>query len=221
MMSRIRMHRGEAARVPEPIPRAPSVRAEDATDRGRDAASARAVGRSGSASWRVDCWSRRQNLHRRNVMADIVKKNGGQAIEWDPMRAMRAMLRWDPFREMAPLASLEPGLFSPSFDVTENKDTYMFRADIPGVKKEDIEVTTIGNRLQISGKRESEHETKTDTVYTFERQHGSFSRSFTLPDDADLDATKSDLKDGVLSLFVPKKAGAQAKKIAISSGAKS
>jgi HSP20 family protein len=159
---------------------------------------------------------------RRINMTDIVKRNGGQLTEWNPMRAMREMLRWDPFREMAPLLSaFEPASFSPLFDVTENKDAYLFRADIPGVKKEDIEITATGNRLQISGKRDSEHEAKTDTLYTYERQHGTFTRSFALPEGADLDNAKSELKDGVLTLAVPKKAGAQAKKIAISSGSKS
>jgi HSP20 family protein len=164
-------------------------------------------------------------------MADIVKKNGGtqqqQAMtEWNPMRMMRDLLRWDPFREMAPLMSSFPSFermeWSPSFDVTENKDAYLFKADVPGVKKEDLEITTSGNRIQVSGKRDTEHETKTDTVYTYERQYGSFCRSFTLPDGADIEHAKSELKDGVLTLVIPKVAAAQAKKIPISAaGAKS
>jgi HSP20 family protein len=156
------------------------------------------------------------------LMADIVKKTGGQMTEWDPMRAMRDLMRWDPFREMAPaFPAFEAATFAPSFDITENKDAYWFKADVPGVNKEDIEITTTGNRLQISGKRDSEHETKTDTVYTYERQFGSFCRTFTLPDGADLEHAKSDLKDGVLTLAVPKKLNAQAKKIAISTESKS
>jgi HSP20 family protein len=159
-------------------------------------------------------------------MADIVKKNGGQLTEWDPLRAMRDLLRWDPFREMAPMfpsfAALDRSTFYPSFDVTENKDAYLFKADVPGVKKEDLEITTTGNRLQISGKRDTEQETKNDTVYTYERQYGSFTRAFTLPDGADLEHAKSELKEGVLTVVIPKKPGAQAKKVAISaSGSKS
>lgn len=149
-------------------------------------------------------------------MSDIVKKNVG-ATEWEPLRAMREMLRWDPFREMAPFAGF-PNLeaaFNPSFEVTENKDSYLFKADLPGVNKEDIEITTTGNRLQISGKREQQQESKSDTIYTYERQYGSFSRAFTLPDSADVDHAKSELKDGVLTLVIPKKPGAQSKKIAV------
>ena len=94
----------------------------------------------------------------------------------------------------------------------------MFKADVPGIKTEDLEISTAGNRLQITGKRDAEHETKTDTVYTFERQYGSFTRTFTLPDGADLEHAKSELKDGVLTLVIPKKPNAQARKIAISTG---
>jgi HSP20 family protein len=165
-------------------------------------------------------------------MANIVKKNGEQATEWNPLRAMRELMQWDPFREMAP--SWEPFRelsrmmplgrmeWSPSFDITENKESYTFKVDVPGVKKEDLEVSVTGNRLQISGKRDATEETKTDTVYTYERQYGSFLRSFTLPDGADLDHAKSELKDGVLTLVIPKTTAAQAKKITISTtGAKS
>ena len=155
-------------------------------------------------------------------MSNLVKKNPAFTAEWDPFRAMRDLLRWDPFREMAPAfptaPTWEPATFTPSFDVTENKDGYVFKADLPGIKTEDIEIATTGNRLQISGKRDYEHETKNDTVYTYERQYGSFSRTFTLPDGADLEHAKSELKDGVLTLVIPKKPTATTKKIAISAG---
>lgn len=157
-------------------------------------------------------------------MADIAKKSSTAMAEWNPMRAMRDLLRWDPFREMSPFASmpeLEAATFSPSFEVIENKDAFVFKADVPGINKDDLEITATGNRLQISGKRSQEHETKHGTVYTYERQYGSFCRSFTLPDGADFEHAKSELKDGVLTLAVPKTPGSQAKKIAISTGAKS
>ena len=154
-------------------------------------------------------------------MTDIVKKNGGQQLtEWNPARLMRDLLRWDPFREMAPLLPSLPAFeameWNPSFDVIENEDAYLFKADVPGVKKEDLEISTTGNRLQISGKRDSEKEKETETIYTYERQCGSFVRSFTLPEGADLEHAKSELKDGVLTLTVPKLPGAHAKKIPIS-----
>lgn len=158
-------------------------------------------------------------------MSEIVKKtNGGLLADWNPLRAMREMLRWDPFREMAPMfpsGVLEQLEWNPSFDVTETKDAFVFKADVPGVRKDDLEITTTGNRIQISGKRESEHERKTDTVYTYERQYGSFARSFTLPEGADVDHAKTELRDGVLTLVVPKLAQAQTKRIPIAAGSKS
>ena len=159
-------------------------------------------------------------------MADIIKRNGGQQMqtaEWDPWRTMRDLLRWDPFREMAPtFPALDRAAFAPTFDVTENKDAYVFKADVPGVKQDDLEITITGNRLQVSGKRDVEQEQKNDTVYTYERQYGSFVRTFTLPDTADIEHAKSELKEGVLTLVIPKLPGALSKKIAISSaGAKS
>jgi HSP20 family protein len=87
--------------------------------------------------------------------------------------------------------------------------------------KEDIEISTSGNRLQISGKRDAEKETKFDTVYSYERQYGSFVRIFTLPDGADLEHARSELKDGVLTLAIPKLPRAQARKIPITITAKS
>jgi HSP20 family protein len=157
-------------------------------------------------------------------MTEIVKKNGAERpTEWNPLRLMRDWLRWDPFREMAPpsFPAFEGLPWNPTFEVTENKDGFLFKADVPGVKKEDLEISTSGNRLQISGRRDAEKETKGDTVYTYERQYGSFLRIFTLPDGADLENAKSELKDGVLALVIPKLPGAQAKKIPISTTTKS
>ena len=149
-------------------------------------------------------------------MADIIKKeHGGQLTQWDPFQAMREMLRWDPFREMAPIFPQLERAWMPSFEVRENKDGYVFIADLPGVKKDDLEVSLTGYRLQISGKRDEEKEAKGDTFYTYERAYGSFSRAFTLPDTADVAHVRSELKDGVLTLVVPKKPEAQAKKIPI------
>jgi len=154
-------------------------------------------------------------------MTDIVKKNGGQLTEWDPFRAMREMLRWDPFREMAPPVKFRESEWNPSFDVTEDKDGYTFKADVPGVTQENLEITTTGNRLQIEGKRDNEVENKTDTVYTYERQWGSFVRSFTLPEGADFQHAKSELKDGVLTVVIPKFAEVQPKRIPIAGPVKS
>lgn len=140
------------------------------------------------------------------------------AREFDPFRAMRDMFRWDPFKEMAPAWPAETqGLFAPAFEVKENKDSYVFKADVPGVKESDLEVTLTGNRLTISGQRNEEKEEKTETWYSSERKYGSFSRSYTLPEGADLSHVQADLKAGVLTVAVPKLPAVQAKKISVTS----
>jgi HSP20 family protein len=142
-----------------------------------------------------------------------------EPTRWDPFRMMRELMGWDPFREMTPFASQMPSTFMPSFDVKETKDSYIFKADVPGVKDSDIEVNVTGNRLNITGKRESEHKEQTDTFYAYERAYGDFTRTFTLPEGADTQSTSADLKDGVLTLTVKKMPEMQPKKIAIQSQA--
>lgn len=137
------------------------------------------------------------------------------AREWEPARLMRSLLSWDPFREMAPFALDRELGFAPAFEVKETKDGYLFKADVPGVKREDIEINLAGNRLSISGKRDAEKEEKSDTIYTYERSYGSFTRSFTMPEGVDTNRIHADLRDGVLTVDVPKKPEAVPKKIAV------
>jgi len=135
--------------------------------------------------------------------------------DWDPARLMRQFFGWDPFREMSPMFRSEPAAFSPAFEVKETKEGYLFKADLPGVKEGDLEITMTGNRLSVSGKRDAEKEERADTYYTYERAYGSFTRSFTLPNDVDANNIKADLRDGVMTLFVPRKPETMPKKIAI------
>jgi HSP20 family protein len=152
-------------------------------------------------------------LIRRNQQ-EVAPQSGSSV--WDPFRVMRDVLRWDPFRELeAATGGGEYGFFAPSFDVKENKEGYVFRADLPGVREEDLEISLTGNRLAISGKREQEKHEQGDTYYASERSYGSFSRAFTLPDGTDGDNVKAELKDGVLQVIVPKKPEVQPRKITI------
>jgi HSP20 family protein len=159
-------------------------------------------------------------------MADITVQKRNQEVpaiarrEWDPFRLMRDMLRWDPFREMAAFPAVEAAPYAPAFEVKETKDAFVFKADLPGVKESDLEVSLVGNRLGISGKRESEKEEKADTYYALERSYGSFTRSFTLPADIDSEHIKAELKSGELTLVVPKAPAAVAKKIPVGAGDK-
>lgn len=137
----------------------------------------------------------------------------------DPFRAMHELLRWDPFREIEP-RTWGVRAWSPDFDVRETKDSYVFKADLPGVKKEDLDISLVGDRLRVSGKREEEEETKDDTYYAYERNYGSFTRTFTLPDTADTEHVSAKLSDGELTLVIPKTTESKARKIQIGSGEK-
>jgi HSP20 family protein len=150
-------------------------------------------------------------------MADIIRKETGRLLEFDPFQGLREWMKWDPFREMEPyLPRVTREIFNPTFEVRENKETFIFKADLPGVKAQDLEVSLTGDRLQIHGKRDAELESKEDTIYTYERCYGTFTRTFTLPAGVDVEHIVTELKDGVLTLVLPKKPNAVAKKIPIS-----
>lgn len=148
-----------------------------------------------------------------------------QAMLRNPFRTLRQMMM-DPFRWLQipalPELPAEAG-WNPDFEVRETDDAFVFKADMPGIPAEDVDISLDGNELRISGKREHEREHDEGRYHTYERAYGDFTRTFLLPDTADVDKVRSDLKDGVLSLVVPKKSGAaqQRRKIQIGSGQKS
>jgi len=157
-----------------------------------------------------------------NISVSKRDGNGRQPAETidslSPFRVMRRIMGWDPFREMAPLVPADDQgfVFSPPFEVKETKDDYEFRADVPGLTENDIEITITGNRLTVSGKREAEKESTTDAYFVSERTYGAFVRGFTLPEGADAENVRATLADGVLALTVPKKPETQAKKVPVS-----
>lgn len=157
----------------------------------------------------------------------VRKENGNKPIaatspesQWEPFRLMRNLMGWDPFREMTPFVQQIPAGFAASFEIKETKDAYLFKADVPGIKESDLDVTVTGNRLTVSGKREAEKQEQTDTYYTYERSYGDFTRSFTLPEGVDMNSVHADLKDGVLTLSIKKSPEAQPKKISVQTAAK-
>lgn len=135
--------------------------------------------------------------------------------EWEPMRWARDLLRWDPFREMTPAYVPDVATFAPLFDVKETKDAFVFIADVPGIAEKDLEITCIGNRLQVKGSRMVEKIDDKETHYVNERTYGTFTRIFTLPEGCDTDTVKAELAEGVLRIYLPKLPEAQPKKIAV------
>jgi HSP20 family protein len=132
---------------------------------------------------------------------------------WDPFRLMREIVGWDPLQEAAARAPY--AVYAPAFEVKETADSYVFRADLPGVREEDLEISLTGNRLTIAGKREQEKREGNERFYAHERAFGGFSRSFTLPDGCDADHVTADLKGGVLTLVVTKRPEVQPRRISI------
>lgn len=151
-------------------------------------------------------------------MADLVRRT---EREIEPLR----VLREDPFRLMREFLESTPllgrgfvpmeGVFDPDFELKETKDSYIVRADVPGVKEDDIDISVTGTRVTINGKRESERREEGEQYHLYERSFGSFSRAFTMPDDVDLDRIDAKCENGVLTLAVPKKAESQPKKISL------
>jgi HSP20 family protein len=154
-------------------------------------------------------------------MANIVRRGEASAPaglargEWDPFRLMRDVLRWDPFGEMAPFAGPTVATFNPDFEVKETDKAYVFKADLPGIEEKNLDIAVTGNRLTISGKRDVEEKHEGETYYAYERNYGSFTRAFTLPDGVDAEHVQAELKNGVLTMHLPKLPELQPKKIEI------
>jgi HSP20 family protein len=91
----------------------------------------------------------------------------------------------------------------------------VLKADLPGVKSEDIDVSVKGDLLTVSGKREQEKQTNEEHWHMVERSFGSFTRSFTLPEAVDTKALDAELKDGVLTLTLPKAPEAKPQRVQI------
>ena len=160
------------------------------------------------------------NIVRRQASDVPTTARGHMPQHFDPLRLFRDILRWDPFAEMMP-AQLDQqlGNFVPSFEIRETDNAYIFKADLPGVEDEDLEISISGNRLTVSGKREAESQKENDRFYAYERSYGSFSRSFTLPEQVESERISASLDNGVLTITVPKRPEAQPKKISVGSQA--
>jgi len=139
----------------------------------------------------------------------------------EPVQMIRDLLRWNPFREVSHFMPNEVTNFVPAFEVRESKDRFIFVADLPGIKEAELEITLAGFRLVITGTRRVEKVEEAETFFTAERAYGTFQRSFTLPAGVDVEHIAADLKDGGLTLVVPKLPEMKAKKIFIKGGPKS
>lgn len=97
-----------------------------------------------------------------------------------------------------------PSNFMPSINTREAEDAYHVEVDLPGIKKEDISLQVEDNTLLISGERKIKEEMTEENYYKVESRFGSFSRSFTLPEDVDVENIQAESVDGVLEVVIPK-----------------
>jgi len=135
---------------------------------------------------------------------------------------MNALTRWNPFREMERMQRDMDLLFTgapmrrggmevltgvewaPVVDIIEDEKEFTVKAELPEMKKEDVKVTVENGVLAISGERKTEKEEKGKKYHRIERSYGSFERSFTLPESTDPAKIRSEYKDGVLTVHLPK-----------------
>jgi HSP20 family protein len=103
----------------------------------------------------------------------------------------------------------------PAIDVAEEEDSITVRAEVPGCKAEDIDISVYGNKLTISGEKKLTDEKKEKGYYHVESTYGSFRRELALPTDVEQDKIEAECKDGVLSIMLPKAAKARTVKVKV------
>ena len=144
-------------------------------------------------------------------MANLIRRdNGNRQLTRDPFAFARDLLAWDLFDQARPASA-----FAPRFEVKETGDHFVFRADLPGVKDDDLDISMQNGVLSVSGSRSAEEKKEGESYYLYERSFGTFSRSFSLPEVADPDKVEADLKDGVLTITIGKRVEAKPRKIGL------
>jgi HSP20 family protein len=132
-----------------------------------------------------------------------------------------AVIGWDPFGEVnslfnrlmpsglagLPRLGLQSGIkvdCAPTADISETDKEYVIRAELPAVKKEDVQVTVDEGVITIKGERKQQKEDKNEKFHRVESFYGSFERSFSLPENVNADTIRCESKDGILSVHIPK-----------------
>jgi HSP20 family protein len=150
--------------------------------------------------------------------------------------AMTVLTRWEPFREFSTLQdrmnrlfresysgegrdeALTTSSFAPPVDVYEDEHQVSLKIEVPGIDEKDIDVRVENNTLTVHGERKIEKEEKEENYRRVERQYGSFTRTFTLPQTVDTENVSATYEKGVLKITLPKKAEAKPKQIKVNVG---
>ena len=137
-----------------------------------------------------------------------------------------AIIRWDPFREMTSLQGqvdrLVDSMWSgrqqswvPAVDVFDERDAVVLKAELAGMKPDDIQIEVEDNVLTIKGERAFNEKVDDERYYRVERRFGSFQRSLALPQGVKADETQAAYEDGILEVRVPKAAAEQPRRIEV------
>ncbi|MDI6851344.1 MAG: Hsp20/alpha crystallin family protein [bacterium] len=147
---------------------------------------------------------------------------------------VRDLMRWDPFREIASLREEVDRLFDtffgrqaekmirereafwvPAVDIEETENEFIVKAELPGLKKDEVKLSITEDTLTISGERKMEKEEKGKTYHRIEMNYGKFERTVRFPTEVVPDKAKASYKDGILTITVPKSEKAKSKEIEI------
>lgn len=146
---------------------------------------------------------------------------------------MMNIVRYDPFRELKSLQDEMTRLFSgtqgatgsreemmsgtwaPHVDIFENKDNFVLEAELPGMNRDDFELSFENNVLTLKGERKFEKKTDKDNYHRIERAYGTFARSFTLPQTVTAEGATAEFNNGMLHVSLPKREETKARKIEI------
>jgi len=130
-------------------------------------------------------------------------------VRWDPFAEVDSLLnrvlsrsgRWARLPSEGGNGNVE---WSPSADISETEKEFVIRAELPAVKKEDVQVLLDEGMITIKGERKQQKEDKNEKYHRVESFYGSFERSFALPDNVKSDAVHCESKDGILTVHIPK-----------------
>lgn len=146
-------------------------------------------------------------------------------VKWSPLKELEDMRRdmdrlFDEFFSPATRrrrwpAKAEAGIVVPSIEMYDRRGEIVIRAELPGVSKEDIELSITKDTLALKGEVKREEEVKEEDYYVNERAYGTFSRTVALPVEVDSERAKATFKNGILELVIPKREEAKPKEIKI------
>ena len=139
---------------------------------------------------------------------------------WRPFRELSDFRRqmdrlWDSFFSERPLARIWESEWTPFLDMSEAKDNFVVKAEVPGMDAKDIAISLTGDVLTIKGEKKQEKEEKEEDCHLVERSYGAFSRSVRLPAEVESSKIKASYKNGILKITLPKSEKVKAKEVKI------